>query len=86
MAERETGRVKWFNDTKRYGFIERPQGEDLFVHSSFLRGTGFKTLTEGQSVEYVVAWWPIWRLAQDVGPAAGEIPERREAGQRWRSQ
>jgi len=53
MAERETGTVKWFNDAKGYGFIERPQGGDLFVHFSSVRGTGFKKLTEGQRVDYV---------------------------------
>jgi len=76
MAERETGKVKWFNGAKGYGFIERPQGEDLFVHFSSVRGTGFKNLTEGQSVDYVVAKGEKGLQAQDVASAASGIPER----------
>ncbi len=76
MAERETGKVKWFNDAKGYGFIERSQGGDVFVHFSSVRGTGFKKLTEGQAVDYVVAEGERGPQAQDVGPAAAEIPER----------
>ena len=76
MAERETGKVKWFNDAKGYGFIERPQGGDVFVHFSSVRGTGFKTLTEGQSVGYVVTQGEKGPQAQDVGAAADEIPQR----------
>jgi CspA family cold shock protein len=73
MAERETGKVKWFNDAKGYGFIERPQGGDVFVHFSSVRGTGFKKLTEGQSVDYVVTEGEKGPQAQDVGPAASQI-------------
>jgi CspA family cold shock protein len=76
MAERETGKVKWFNDAKGYGFIERPQGGDAFVHFSSVRGTGFKTLTEGQRVDYVVTEGEKGPQAQDVGGAADEIPQR----------
>jgi len=76
MAERETGKVKWFNNAKGYGFIERPQGGDVFVHFSSLRGTGFKTLTEGQTVDYVVTQGEKGPQAQDVGAAADEIPQR----------
>lgn len=76
MAERETGKVKWFNDAKGYGFIERPQGGDVFVHFSSVRGTGFKKLTEGQSVDYVVTEGEKGPQAQDVGPAAAEILQR----------
>ena len=80
MAERETGKVKWFNDAKGYGFIERPQGGDVFVHFSSVRGTGFKKLTEGQRVDYIVTQGQKGPQAQDVGPAADEIPQRvREA-------
>ena len=46
------GKVKWFNDTKGYGFIEQEQGEDVFVHFSVIQMDGFKTLAEGQSVEF----------------------------------
>jgi len=76
MAERETGKVKWFNDAKGYGFIERPQGGDVFVHFSSVRGTGFKKLTEGQAVDYVVAEGKGGLQAQDVGPAAADIPQK----------
>ena len=46
------GRVKWFNDKKGFGFIEQPDGEDVFVHFSVIEGEGFKSLDEGQEVEY----------------------------------
>ena len=46
------GRVKWFNDAKGFGFIERDNGEDVFVHYSVIEGEGFKTLDEWQEVEY----------------------------------
>jgi CspA family cold shock protein len=49
---RTTGKVKWFNDAKGYGFIERPGLEDVFVHFSAIQMEGFKTLTEGQEVEF----------------------------------
>jgi len=52
MAER--GKVKWFNNSKGYGFIERESGEDVFVHYSALQGEGFKSLEEGQEVEFEV--------------------------------
>lgn len=51
---RETGTVKWFSNEKGYGFIERPDGEDVFVHHSNILGEGFKTLDEGETVEYEV--------------------------------
>ncbi len=46
------GKVKWFNESKGYGFIESENGTDLFVHFSEIQGDGFKTLAEGQSVEF----------------------------------
>ena len=46
------GKVKWFNESKGYGFIESENGTDLFVHFSEIQGDGFKTLVEGQSVEF----------------------------------
>ena len=46
------GTVKWFNEGKGYGFIESESGKDLFVHFSEIQGEGFKTLTEGQAVEF----------------------------------
>jgi cold shock protein len=48
------GTVKWFNADKGYGFIEREDGEDVFVHFSAIQGDGFKTLDEGQRVEFEV--------------------------------
>ncbi|MEA3407434.1 MAG: cold-shock protein [Chloroflexota bacterium] len=54
MSERETGIVKWFNDSKGYGFISRDAGEDVFVHYSAVEGTGFRSLQENQRVEFDV--------------------------------
>ena len=48
------GKVKWFNDSKGYGFIEQESGEDVFVHFSVIKMAGFKTLAEGQPVEFEV--------------------------------
>ena len=48
------GKVKWFNESKGYGFIEQEGGEDVFVHFSAIQGDGFKTLAEGQEVEFEV--------------------------------
>jgi CspA family cold shock protein len=50
----ETGKVKWFNGTKGYGFITRENGEDIFVHYSSIESDGFKTLNEGDEVEFDV--------------------------------
>lgn len=49
-----TGTVKWFNETKGFGFIEQESGPDVFVHFSAIQGDGFKTLAEGQKVEFNV--------------------------------
>lgn len=49
-----TGTVKWFNETKGFGFIEQENGPDVFVHFSAISGDGFKTLAEGQKVEFTV--------------------------------
>ncbi len=49
-----TGTVKWFNGEKGFGFIAREQGDDVFVHFSAIQGTGYKTLEEGQRVEFDV--------------------------------
>lgn len=48
------GTVKWFNDSKGYGFIEQPEGDDVFVHFSAIQADGFRTLTEGEEVEFEV--------------------------------
>lgn len=47
-----TGRVKWFNNAKGYGFIEREEGGDVFVHYSAIQGDGYKSLTQGQMVQF----------------------------------
>ncbi|MHA7879962.1 MAG: cold-shock protein [Saccharospirillum sp.] len=49
-----SGTVKWFNEAKGFGFIEQEGGKDVFAHFSAINGTGFKTLTEGQRVEFTV--------------------------------
>jgi CspA family cold shock protein len=54
MSNRATGTVKWFNGGKGYGFIAREEGADVFVHFSEIRGEGFRSLEEGQSVEFNV--------------------------------
>ncbi len=54
MADREKGKVKWFNNSKGFGFIERESGDDIFVHYSALQGEGYRSLKEGQPVEFTV--------------------------------
>jgi len=66
MAERETGTVKWFNDSKGFGFIAREQGEDVFVHFTGIRGEGFRSLDEGQKVEFTIVEGQKGPQAQDV--------------------
>jgi len=66
MAERETGTVKWFNASKGYGFISREQGDDVFVHYSAIGGDGYRSLEEGQKVEFTVTDGQKGAQAQDV--------------------
>jgi CspA family cold shock protein len=54
MNERESGVVKWFSDAKGYGFIKRDKGGDIFVHYSSILGVGFRSLVEGQRVEFEI--------------------------------
>ena len=60
------GTVKWFNDSKGYGFIQQQEGDDVFVHFSAIVGDGFRTLAEGESVEFDV-------LETDRGPQAANV-------------
>ncbi len=66
MAERIVGVVKWFNTSKGYGFIQRENGPDVFVHYSAIREEGFKNLEEGQSVEFTIVEGPKGLQASDV--------------------
>ncbi len=66
VADREVGTVKWFNGTKGYGFITRENGDDIFVHFTSIRGEGYRTLEDGQKVEFVVAQGEKGLQAQDV--------------------
>ncbi|MBC8525724.1 MAG: cold-shock protein [Candidatus Cloacimonetes bacterium] len=66
MAKTETGTVKWFNSSKGFGFIERDNGEDVFVHYSSLKGDGYKTLNEGDKVSFAVVQGSKGPQAQDV--------------------
>ena len=52
MAEKEKGKVKWFNNSKGYGFIEREKGDDIFLHYSSIKMDGYRTVKEGQEVEF----------------------------------
>ncbi|KAF1051718.1 MAG: Major cold shock protein CspA [Stenotrophomonas maltophilia] len=54
MSNRQNGTVKWFNETKGYGFITPESGPDVFVHFRAIEGNGFKTLAEGQKVSFEV--------------------------------
>lgn len=67
MAERQQGKVKWFNNSKGYGFISLGQdGEDVFVHYSSIRAEGFKSLEEGDDVEFEVMNGPKGLQAENV--------------------
>ena len=62
------GTVKWFNAEKGYGFIARDQGEDVFVHFSAIQSSGYRSLTEGQQVEFDVTQGPKGAQAANVRP------------------
>jgi len=66
VMSRITGKVKWFNNSKGYGFIEQPGSSDIFVHYSAIQGDGFKTLEEGQEVEFEVTQGPKGPQAEKV--------------------
>jgi CspA family cold shock protein len=63
---KETGTVKWFNDSKGFGFICRESGPDVFVHHSAIQGDGFRSLSEDQAVEFEVTQGPKGPQAQNV--------------------
>ncbi len=60
------GTVKWFNDSKGYGFIQQAEGEDVFVHFSAIQADGFRTLTEGEEVEFEIR-------ESERGPQAAQV-------------
>ena len=62
----EQGTVKWFNDAKGFGFLSRANGEDVFVHFSAIKSSGFKSLQEGQQVTFNVVKGPKGWQAEDV--------------------
>jgi len=66
LMEKEQGKVKWFNNAKGYGFIQRASGDDVFVHHSAIQATGFKSLNEGDSVEFTVTKGPKGLQAENV--------------------
>lgn len=68
MADRIQGTVKWFNATKGFGFISRQDGPDVFVHYSAIRATGYRSLEEGQRVEFTLEQGPKGPQASDVIP------------------
>ena len=72
MSERLTGTVKWFNSTKGYGFIKRDDGEDVFVHHSAIQTQGFRSLEEGDRVEFTIE-------QGRKGPAAANVKKIAQA-------
>jgi CspA family cold shock protein len=66
--QRVTGTVKWFNAAKGYGFLAQPGGEDVFVHFSAIQANGYRTLQEGQTVEFSITTGPKGLQAQNVVP------------------
>lgn len=67
--EKETGKVKWFNNAKGYGFIERNSGGDVFVHHTAIQMDGFRTLSEGEPVSFSVTEGPKGLQAENVTKA-----------------
>lgn len=67
----ETGKVKWFSNKKGYGFIQTDEGKDVFVHYSAIKEDGYRSLTQGQDVEYEISDGP-------QGPQAANVMKREE--------
>ena len=68
MSETVTGTVKWFNESKGFGFIAQDDGPDVFAHFRAINGSGFKTLTEGQRVTFVVTQGQKGPAAENITP------------------
>ncbi|GGY52889.1 cold-shock protein [Bacterioplanes sanyensis] len=68
MSNTVKGKVKWFNETKGFGFIEQESGPDVFAHFKAIVGSGFKTLTEGQDVEFTVTQGAKGPQAENIVP------------------
>jgi CspA family cold shock protein len=66
MSNTVNGTVKWFNESKGFGFIEQPSGADVFAHFSAIVSSGFKTLAEGQQVEFTVTQGPKGPQAENI--------------------
>ena len=68
MSDVTTGTVKWFNESKGYGFIQQENGPDVFAHFNSIVATGFKTLAEGQRVEFIVSQGQKGPQAEQIKP------------------
>ena len=68
MSDKVSGTVKWFNESKGFGFIEQESGPDVFVHFSAIQGEGFKSLSDGQKVDFTVATGQKGPQAENVVP------------------
>ena len=79
MSAREQGRVKWFNNTKGYGFITRENAPDIFVHYSAIQQDGYRSLREGQLVEFTIGEGPKGIPADDVTVIGPAIREQKKA-------
>ena len=77
---KETGTVKWFNAGKGFGFIQRENGEDVFVHFSAISASGYRSLDEGAPVSLIVKKGPKGLQAEEVSPAYGGPTRQQTAG------
>jgi len=75
------GEVKWFDPKKGYGFIVGPKGQDVFVHFSQIMGDGFRSLKDGEAVDYELVEGDEWLQAKDVKRSEAPAPEAVEAPQ-----
>ncbi|MCU7834940.1 MAG: cold-shock protein [gamma proteobacterium symbiont of Taylorina sp.] len=66
MSNKVKGTVKWFNESKGFGFIEQESGEDVFAHYNQIASEGFKTLAEGQQVEFIITQGPKGLQAENI--------------------